>query len=89
VDNAGTVTVAVGGVNKPVFVYPVNGQTLDYTGSYLFKVEPIAAAQGFLWGFFQNGVMVWENYRDEGILSTNEYGIHPRTTAHSKRLSGN
>src|SRR5215211_767119 len=76
------------GINKPVFVYPVDGQTLDYKGSYLFKVEPIAAAQGFLWGFFQNGVMVWENYRDEGKLSTNEYGIHPGTTAYTKFAPG-
>lgn len=88
VDNEGKVTVTVACVNKPVFIYPVNGQTLDYVGSYLFKVEPIAQAQGFLWGFFQNGVMVWENYRDEGKLSTNEYGIHPATTAYSKFVRG-
>ena len=50
--------------STPVFVYPIDGQTIDYEGSYLFKVEPIANAQGFLWGFFQNGVMVWENFRD-------------------------
>jgi hypothetical protein len=73
---------------KPVFVYPVNGQTLDYPGAYLFKVEPIAAAQGFLWSFFQNGVMVWENLRDEGILSGNEYGIHPGTEAHGRFVPG-
>lgn len=36
----------------PVFVYPVNSQVLDYEGSYLFKVEPKANAEGFLWGFF-------------------------------------
>ena len=76
---------AVGG---PVFIYPTDGQTLDYEGSYLFKVQPIASAEGFLWGFFQNGVMVWENYRDEGVLSGNEYGIHPGTIAHSKFAPG-
>jgi pimeloyl-ACP methyl ester carboxylesterase len=70
--------------DKPVFVYPVNGQTLDYEGAYLFKVQPIASAQGFLWGFFQNGVMVWENLRDEGTLSTNEYGILEGSLGHSK-----
>jgi len=73
---------------QPIFVYPENGATLDYEGSYLFKVEPIPDAQGFLWGFFQNGVMVWENLRDEGTLSGNEYGIHPGTVAHSQFAPG-
>jgi hypothetical protein len=41
-------------------------------------------AQGYLWGFFQDGVMVWENLRDEGHLSSNEYGIWTGTTAHDK-----
>lgn len=72
----------------PVFDYPVDGQVLDYEGSYLFRVQPIPSAEGFLWGFFQNGVMVWENYRDEGILSGDEYGIHPSTLAHSKFVPG-
>jgi len=72
----------------PVFVYPVDGQVLDYEGSYLFKVKPVPSAEGFLWGFFQNGEMVWENYRDEGILSGDEYGIHPGTLAHSKFIPG-
>jgi competence ComEA-like helix-hairpin-helix protein len=72
----------------PVFVYPVDGQVLDYEGSYLFKVKPVPSAEGFLWGFFQNGEMVWENYRDEGILSGDEYGIHPGTLAHSRFVPG-
>jgi hypothetical protein len=76
------------GVAGPVYVYSTDGQTWDYEGSYLFKVQPIASAEGFLWGFFQNGVMVWENYRDEGTLSGNEYGIHPGTIAHTKFVPG-
>ncbi len=73
---------------RPTFVYPVNRQTLDYGRSYLFKVEPIAGAAGYLWGFFQGGTMVWENLRDEGTLSTTEYGIHPGSTAHSRLQHG-
>lgn len=73
---------------KPVFVYPADGQKLDYEGSYLFKVEPIANSKEFLWGFFQNGQMVWENYRDEKVLSGTEYGIHPETIAHGKFVPG-
>ena len=76
------------GTRAPVFVYPVDGQTLDYEGSYLFKVKRIAVAESYLWGFFQDGVMVWENYRDEGTLSGNEYGIHPGSLAHSKFVPG-
>jgi hypothetical protein len=72
----------------PKFVYPVGGQILDYEGAYRFKVRPVHAAEGYLWGFFQNGEMVWENYRDEGVLSGNEYEIHPGTLAHSKFVPG-
>ena len=75
-------------LSGPVFDYPVDGQVLDFEGSYLFRVQPMPEAEGFLWGFFQNDVMVWENYRDEGILSGNEYGIHPATDAHSRFVPG-
>jgi len=75
-------------LSGPVFDYPVDGQDLDYEGSYLFRVLPMEEAQGFLWGFFQNDVMVWENYRDEGILSGNEYSIHPDTVAHAQFAPG-
>ena len=54
----------------------------------VLKVKSIPSAEGFLWGFFQNGVMVWENLRDQGTLSTNEYGIHPGTPAYSKFVPG-
>ena len=72
----------------PVFINPVNGQILDFAGSYQFKVAPVAAAVGYLWSFFQNGAMVWENQRDEGQLSGAEYGIQPGTPAHSRFQPG-
>jgi len=72
----------------PIFDYPQDGQTLDYNGAYLFRVQPMSNASGYLWGFFQNGVMVWENWRDEQQLPTNEYGIYPNTLAHSKFVPG-
>lgn len=83
------VNSASSGVPKPVFDYPVDGQTIDYIYSYLFRVEPVGNAQGFLWGFSQNGTLVWENLRDEGVLSGNEYGIHPGSAAHEKFVPGN
>jgi hypothetical protein len=74
--------------SKPVFEYPVDNQVLDYDGWYLFKVQPIPDAQGFLWSFYQNGVLVWENQRDEGSLSGDNYGISPTSEAHSRFAPG-
>ncbi len=75
-------------VSRIVFEYPSNGQTLDFEGAYQFKVVPYVCAQNYLWGFFQNGTMVWENLRDEGTLSSNEYGIQEGTTAHAVFVPG-
>lgn len=76
------------GGSAPLYIYPVDGQTLDYVGNYLFKVQPVANAQGYLWGFFQGGTMVWENLRDEGQLSSNDYGIMIGTAAHARFSPG-
>lgn len=72
----------------PVFDYPINEQTLDYEGDYLFRVEPVSGATNYLWGFFQENMMVWENFRDEHSLSPNEYGIMVDTQAHTKFKPG-
>jgi hypothetical protein len=64
-------------------------QLVDYNSSYLFKIAPITGANGYLWGFFQNGVLVWENNRDEGKFSENEYSIMEGSVAHSKFKPGN
>jgi len=70
------------------FIYPVDGQVLGYEGSYMFKITPIAGADGYLWGFFQNGVGVWENLQDEGTLSGTEYNIMVGSLTHSKFIPG-
>jgi hypothetical protein len=72
----------------PEYVYPTDGQSLDYDGTYRFKVTPVRDSSGYLFGFFQDGDMVWENYRDEGRLSGTEYEIEPGTTAHSRFHTG-
>jgi hypothetical protein len=72
----------------PIFVYPVDGQSIGYEGHYLFEVQPIDGADGFLWGFFQGGVLIWENLRDEGSLSSNTYAIYAGTEAHSRFSPG-
>ena len=70
------------------FEYPLDGQEIGYDGAYLFKVNPVKGAEGYLWGFFQNGEMVWENQSDEGQLSGNEYGIWETDEAHGKFIPG-
>lgn len=72
----------------PQFVYPLEGQTLDFDGDYLFKVQEMPQSDGFLWGFFQNGQMIWENLRDEGTLSSNVYAILNGTEAHNRFSRG-
>jgi hypothetical protein len=72
-----------------VFEYPLNGQTLDYEGDYLFKVTDIEGAGGYLWSFSQNGVVVWENQRDEmGLTSGGTYAIFKGSEAHSRFVPG-
>jgi hypothetical protein len=72
-----------------VFEYPLDGQTLDYAGDYFFKVTEIEGALGYLWRFSQNGVVVWENQRDEmGLTSGGAYAIPKGSEAHSRFVPG-
>jgi uncharacterized protein YkwD len=67
----------------PVFDYPSDGQVLNYTGSYLFRVQPIDGAQVYLWTFSQNGQEVWSesvNVQSSG----NEYAIQEDSNTHSQ-----
>lgn len=83
-------------VNKPQtpeMIYPQDGQILDLEGAYMFKVKPVLeptpGPQGYLFGFFQNGVMVYENWRDDKQLSVNgEFVITPSNPYHAKFQAG-
>jgi hypothetical protein len=68
----------------PSFVYPVDGQRLDFEGDYLFKVTPVPGVNQYRWGLKQGGELLWENLRDEGHLSGAEYGILAMTPAHNR-----
>lgn len=71
------------------FVYPLDGQVLDFEGEYLFKVNNIEDADGYLWSFTQNNVVVWENLRDElGLTAGGAYGIFAGGAAHSRFVPG-
>ena len=69
----------------PEMVYPVDGQVLDLEGAYMFKVKPVSGATGYLFGLFQSGEMVYENYRDTRTLSSNgEFALWQTNPGHAK-----
>lgn len=69
----------------PEMIYPQNGQTLDLEGAYMFKVTKVEGASGYLFGLFQNGEMIYENYRDAKTLSSNgEFALWESNPAHAK-----
>lgn len=85
------VSAAQGVVSMPNMVYPQDGQTLGYgaPNQYLFKVTQVAGATGYLFGFFQNGVLVYENWRDDKQLSRDgEFGVVPGTYGYSRLQQG-
>lgn len=57
----------------PTFASPSGGQILSYNGSWAFNVWPVGGADGYLWGIWQNGILVWENVRDGGGVNSNAY----------------
>lgn len=70
------------------FEYPVDGQVLDFEGAYLFKVTDIIGA-GYQWTFSQNGIIVWDNLRDEyGLTAGGMYAIWEGSTAHARFIPG-
>lgn len=73
----------------PEMVYPKDGQVLDLEGAYMFKVKPVSSASGYLFGLFQDQVMVYENYRDHRILSSNgEFAVWESNPYHNKFHKG-
>lgn len=76
-------------MSAPEMVYPQNGQTIDLEGAYMFKVRPVDGATGYLFRLFQNGDMVYENYRDTKTLSSNgEFALWENDPAHAKFHAG-
>lgn len=73
----------------PEMVYPQDNQTLDLEGAYMFKVKPRQGASGYLFGLFQDEIMIYENYRDAKTLSANgEFALWESNSAHSKFKTG-
>jgi hypothetical protein len=62
------------------WIYPQDGQVLNFGGSYMFKVRP-ASSTRYQFIFAQNGFTIHDNYRDLRTLSENgEYAIHPNSS---------
>ena len=61
--------------DQQIIISPPDSQILKYGENWHFKVDPNKDSQGYLWGFFQNGELIWENMRDAGVLSSSEYTI--------------
>lgn len=68
---------------RPVFEYPGDQQVLDFGENYMFRVYPFTGAEGYLWGFFQGGELVWENLRDEGAFSGIDYNLLIGSSGHA------
>jgi hypothetical protein len=76
-------------VQAPSMVYPQQGQTVGLAGSYMFKVAKTWGSQGTLCSLWQNGVAIWENYANDGVLGQNgECAIHPDHPLHRQFKAG-
>lgn len=76
-------------IQAPEMVYPQDRQTIDLEGAYMFKVTRIEGASGYLFGLFQDDIMVYENYRDAKTLSADgEFALWEGNPAHAKFKAG-
>lgn len=69
-------------LSPPVLLSPYDGQRVQYNGMYGFKLEPVLGARGYLFGFFQNGVLVYEE------LTTNPFPYYVMTFSSSSFNEG-
>ncbi|MBC7871966.1 MAG: hypothetical protein H7Y09_14065 [Chitinophagaceae bacterium] len=72
----------------PQFIFPVEDQTLDYEGSYLFAIETLDDAQAYLWEFIQNDQRIWQELKFGNDRSATEYGIGIGSDLHSRFTVG-
>lgn len=75
-------------LDAPQMIYPQDGQMIDLEGAYMFKVKPVEGASGYLFGLFQGGEMVYENWRDGKFLSSTEFALWENNSFHAKFRAG-
>lgn len=84
-----TIPVTIPILVAPAMVYPQDRQILDLEGAYMFKITQTPGASGYLFGLFQDGLMVYENYRDTQTLSPNgEFVLRESNPAHARFHAG-
>ncbi len=72
----------------PVFSFPTNGTSYPSNGPYVFQLQPVSGAKGYLWSFVQNGMVVYQNLAWDGHLSPANYTVSTGSKAHSLIHSG-
>lgn len=72
----------------PEWVTPADGEKIPYSEDLKFQVEPVEDSVGYLFGFFANGKMVWENYAREHKLSGTTYTLRKGSSGHSALGAG-
>lgn len=82
-------TPSITPLDAPQMVYPADKQELDLERAYMFKVQPVEGASGYLFGLFQDGGVIFDNYRDGKYLSSNgEFALWESSPFHAKFHSG-
>jgi len=72
----------------PQWITPHDGDTVPYLNDLVFQVQPVDNSVGYLYGFFENGEMVWENYANEGHLDGTQYVLKKGSRGHHALGSG-
>jgi hypothetical protein len=73
----------------PQWVTPTDGELVPYLNDLTFQVQPVeGSVVGYLYGFFENGVPVWENYANEGHLDGTTYVLPVGSAGHRALGSG-
>ena len=57
----------------PEWISPTSAANVPYPNDLIFEVAPISGAREYLFGFFENGQAVWENYANERRLDAPTY----------------
>ena len=66
----------------PMWITPLDGETVPYPNDLVFEVAPVNGAVGYLYGFKENDQFVWENNANEGHLDGTRYILTKGSTGY-------
>jgi hypothetical protein len=72
----------------PRWITPHDGDVVPYPNDLVFEVAPVGGSVGYLYGFFENGKPVWENYANERHLDGTQYVLPRNGEGHRALGSG-